>query len=36
MKLMIGPAVSTCSASANQPHSKTAATTPKAAATDSR
>ena len=36
MKLMIGPVLLTWSASPNQPHSKTAATTPKAAITESR
>ena len=36
MKLMIGPVRVTCRTSASQPHSNTAATTPKAAATESR
>ena len=36
MKLMMGPTFATCSASANHPHSNTAATTPNDEATDSR
>ncbi|CAH0151034.1 hypothetical protein SRABI128_00543 [Microbacterium sp. Bi128] len=36
MKLMMGPTLATWSASANHPHSNTAATTPKDEATDSR